>query len=158
MALAVELKPGDKAPIFTAESTNGSQISLNDYLGKSNVVLYFYPEDMTSGCTVEACKFRDDQDKFKAANTVVLGVSTDTREKHQQFTAKDSLNFPLLVDTSRAICTAYGVPVADNGHAKRWTFLIGKDGKIAKVYHNVDPRVHSEELQKDIAQLNHTHS
>ncbi|HWF43584.1 MAG TPA: peroxiredoxin [Candidatus Kapabacteria bacterium] len=154
MALATELKSGDNAPMFKAESTNGSQISLSDYLGKSNVILYFYPEDMTSGCTVEACHFRDDQSKFKAENTVVLGVSTDSREMHQQFTAKDNLNFPLLVDTSRAICTAYGVPVADNGHAKRWTFLIGKDGKIAKIYHNVNPQVHSDELQNDIADLN----
>ena len=150
----VDLKPGDKAPAFTAEATDGSHISLQHYLGKSNVVLYFYPADMTSGCTVEACTFRDEISKYKAAHTVVLGVSTDSRELHQQFTAKDSLNFPLLVDTSRAICTAYGVPVADNGHAKRWTFLIGKDGKIAKVYHNVDVRAHSAELLKDIAELN----
>ncbi len=150
----VDLKPGDKAPAFTAESTDGSHISLHQYHGKSNVVLYFYPEDMTSGCTVEACHFRDDNAKYKDVNTVILGVSTDSREKHQQFTAKDSLNFPLLVDTSRAICDAYGVPVADNGHAKRWTFLIDKNGNIAKVYHNVDARVHSFELLKDIAELN----
>ena len=153
----VDLKPGDKAPNFTAESTDGSHISLHHFLGKSNVVLYFYPADMTSGCTVEACTFRDEIGKYKAAHTVVLGVSTDSRELHQQFTAKDSLNFPLLVDTNRAICNAYGVPVADNGHAKRWTFLIGKDGKIAKVYHSVDVRVHSVELLKDIAELNAQH-
>jgi thioredoxin-dependent peroxiredoxin len=91
---------------------------------------------------------------YKDAHTVILGVSTDSREMHEQFTKKDSLNFPLLVDTSRAICNAYGVPVADNGHANRWTFLIGKDGKIAKVYHSVDPRSHSAELLKDIAELN----
>ena len=159
MALTtVDLKPGNKAPVFSAEVTNGSHVSLNDYLGKSNVVLYFYPEDMTSGCTVEACKFRDDHDKFKAENTVILGVSTDTREMHQQFTEKDNLNFPLLVDTSHAICNAYGVPLSDNRYPKRWTFLIGKDGKIAKVYHSVDPRAHSEQLQKDIAELNQGHS
>jgi peroxiredoxin Q/BCP len=149
----VDLKPGDKAPAFTAETTDGSHISLHHYIGKSNVVLYFYPADMTSGCTVEACTFRNEISKYKAAHTVVLGVSTDSRELHEQFTAKDSLNFPLLVDTSRTICNAYGVPVA-NGHAKRWTFLIGKDGKIAKVYHSVDPRNHSAELLKDIAELN----
>ena len=154
---AVDLKPGDKAPDFTAEATDGSHISLHDYLGKSNVVLYFYPEDMTSGCTVEACNFRDDISKYKAANTVVLGVSKDTREKHQQFTEKDHLNFPLLVDTSGAICEAYGVPV--NGHQpKRWTFLIGKDGKILKVYQKVDARAHSAELLQDIASLTHLSS
>ncbi len=152
--MPTDLKPGDKAPSFTAETTDGSHISLQHYLGKSNVVLYFYPADMTSGCTVEACTFRDEIAKYKKTNTVVLGVSTDSREMHQQFTTKDSLNFPLLVDTSRTICTEYGVPVSDNGHAKRWTFLIGKDGKIAKVYHSVDVRVHSAELLKDIAELN----
>ena len=149
-----ELAPGAKAPNFTAEATDGSHISLKHYIGKSNVVLYFYPADMTSGCTVEACTFRDQIAKYKKANTVVLGVSTDSREMHQQFTAKDSLNFPLLVDTSRAICNAYGVPVGESGHAKRWTFLIGKDGNIAKVYHTVDVRNHSEELLDDIAALN----
>jgi len=149
----VDLKPGDKAPNFTAESTDGSHISLHHYLGKSNVVLYFYPADMTSGCTIEACTFRNEIAKYKAAHTIVLGVSTDSRELHEQFTAKDSLNFPLLVDTSHTICDAYGVPVS-NGHAKRWTFLIGKDGMIAKVYHSVDPRNHSVELLKDIAELN----
>ncbi len=151
----VDLKPGDKAPAFTAETTDGSHISLSQYLGKSNVVLYFYPEDMTSGCTIEACNFRNDHQKFIGANTVVLGVSMDSREMHEQFTKKDSLNFPLLVDTTGTICAAYGVPVKEHW-AKRWTFLIGKDGKIAKVYHQVDPRVHSEELQKDIAELNKT--
>lgn len=154
LTLTVDLKPGDKAPAFTAESTDGSHISLHHYLGKSNVVLYFYPEDMTGGCTREACSFRDDISKYKNTNTVVLGVSTDSREMHEQFTKKDSLNFPLLVDTSHAICNAYGVPVADNGHANRWTFLIGKDGNIAKVYRSVDPRNHSVELLKDIAELN----
>jgi peroxiredoxin Q/BCP len=155
LSTTVDLKPGDKAPNFKAESTDGTHISLQDYIGKSNVVLYFYPEDMTSGCTVEACSFRDDIAKFKALNTVILGVSKDTREKHQQFTQKDSLNFPLLVDTTGTICAAYGVPV-DGHQPHRWTFLIGKDGKIAKVYQQVHPRTHSEELQKDIAELNQT--
>ncbi len=152
----VDLKPGDKAPAFTAESTDGTHISLHHYLGKSNVVLYFYPADMTSGCTIEACTFRNEIAKYKAAHTVVLGVSTNSRELHEQFTKKDSLNFPLLVDTSHTICDAYGVPIS-NGHAKRWTFLIGKDGKIAKVYHSVYPRNHSVELLKDIAELNQGH-
>jgi thioredoxin-dependent peroxiredoxin len=152
VASNVDLKPGDIAPDFSAESTDGSRISLGQFKGKSNVVLYFYPEDMTSGCTIEAQKFRDDRDKFTAANTVILGVSLDDRAKHEAFTKKDNLNFPLLADTDRAICTAYGVPI--NGHQpKRWTFLIGKDGKIARTYHSVDPKIHSEQLLKDIANL-----
>ncbi|MDP4233928.1 MAG: peroxiredoxin [Bacteroidota bacterium] len=152
----VVLAPGDTAPDFTAQITDGSHVSLHDYKGKSNVVLYFYPEDMTGGCTIEACNFRDDNAKYKAENTVVLGVSMDPIEMHKQFTEKDHLNFPLLVDTDRKIIDAYGVPV--NGHhANRWSFLIGKDGKIAHVYHNVNARVHSEELLKDITTLNGKH-
>ena len=129
---------------------------MHDYKGKSYVVLYFYPEDMTTGCTIEACNFRDDHDKYKAANTVVFGVSMDPIEMHKQFTEKDRLNFPLLVDTERKIIDAYGVPVTDHW-AKRWTFLIDKDGKIAKVYQKVDARIHSQELLKDISELNAKH-
>lgn len=152
----VVLTPGDAAPDFTAQVTDGSHVALHDYKGKSNVVLYFYPEDMTGGCTIEACNFRDDQSQYKTANTVVFGVSMDPIEMHKQFTEKDKLNFPLLVDTDRKIIDAYGVPV-DGHHAKRWTFLIGKDGKIAKVYQKVDARLHSEELLKDISELNAKH-
>jgi peroxiredoxin Q/BCP len=112
---------------------------------------------MTSGCTVEAHHFRDDKSLYDAANTVVLGVSMDPKEMHQQFTEKDSLNFPLLVDVTGKIVGDYGVPASENRYPKRWTFLIGKDGKIAKVYHKVDPRVHSQELLKDIAELNAKH-
>ena len=157
VAPSVDLKEGDKAPDFTAETTDGTRVSLHDAIGKKNVVLYFYPEDMTSGCTIEAHHFRDDKAKYDAANTVVWGVSLDSREKHQQFTEKDSLNFPLLVDSDGKIVGDYGVPASENRYPKRWTFLIGKDGKIAKVYHKVDPRVHSEELLKDIAELNAKH-
>jgi peroxiredoxin Q/BCP len=156
MALTVTLQAGDKAPDFSAESTDGSHIALKDYHGKSNVVLYFYPEDMTSGCTIEACKFRDDHDKYAAANTVVLGVSLDDRAKHQQFTEKDKLNFPLLVDTTGTICAAYGVPV-DKNWPKRWTYLIAKDGTIIKKYDKVNVQTHSEELLKDLADYNLTH-
>ncbi len=147
---AVTLKAGDTAPAFTATATDGSTINLADYAGKQNVVLYFYPEDMTGGCTREACSFRDDLSKYAAANTAILGVSMDDQAKHRQFTQKDSLTFPLLVDTSGTICNAYGVPFSGH-HAHRWTFLIGKDGKIVKTYHDVDPRIHSAELLADIA-------
>ncbi len=151
----VELKAGDTAPDFTAESTDGAKISLHDFRGKSNVVLYFYPEDMTSGCTIEAQNFRDDRDKFATANAVILGVSLDSREKHQQFTEKEHLNFPLLVDSNRAICNAYGVPI-DGHQPNRWTFLIGKDGKILRAYHKVDTRMHSAQLQQDLASISGT--
>ncbi len=150
----VVLKPGDKAPDFTTIATDGSHISLHQFKGTSNVVLYFYPEDMTSGCTIEACNFRDSHDRFAATHTVVLGVSLDDQAKHQVFTQKDNLNFPLLVDSDSTICRAYGVPInSARHHAARWTFLIDKNGTVVQTYHDVDPRTHSEQLLKDIAQI-----
>src|SRR5437762_8862308 len=127
MTTPVELHEGDKAPDFTAVATDGSHISLHDFAGKQNVVLYFYPEDMTSGCTVEACNFRDDKSKFEAMHTAILGVSMDPIEMHKQFTEKDHLNFPLLVDTIGTITRAYGVPASEDRYPKRWTFLIDKN-------------------------------
>lgn len=149
----VTLNVGDVAPNFTAMTTDGSKVSLSDYKGKSNVILYFYPEDMTSGCTIEACNFRDDKSKFDSLNTVIFGVSLDDQNKHKEFTEKDHLNFPLLVDTDGKICEAYGVPLEENRWPHRWTFLIDKNGKIAKIYQKVAVRVHSEELQADIKAL-----
>lgn len=149
IALMSQLQPGDVAPDFKAQVTDGSWIELSSLKGK-NVILYFYPEDMTSGCTVEACNFRDDKSKFDALNTVIYGVSMDSLEKHKQFTEKDRLNFPLIVDADGSICRAYGVPVSEGLYPKRWTFLIDKEGKIAKVYTTVKVREHSEELQDDI--------
>ena len=149
-ATAVTLKVGDSAPDFKAIATNGSTLSLSDYVGKQNLVLYFYPEDMTGGCTKEACTFRDDISKYTAKNTAIVGVSMDDLEMHRQFTAKDNLNFPLLVDTAGTICKAYGVPIHGH-HVERWTFLIGKDGKIIKVYQQVDPRSHSAQILQDLA-------
>ncbi|MEP7235992.1 MAG: peroxiredoxin, partial [Ignavibacteriota bacterium] len=149
----VSLQVGQDAPKFTAQSTDGSMISLDQFKGKQNVVLYFYPEDMTGGCTAEACAFRDDKSKFDELHTAILGVSMDPIEMHRQFTEKDHLNFPLLVDTSGTICKAYGVPTSEDRYPKRWTFLIDKNGKIAKIYQQVHPREHSAELQKDVEAL-----
>jgi peroxiredoxin Q/BCP len=149
----VNLQVGQDAPKFKAQATDGSWISLDDFKGKENVVLYFYPEDMTGGCTAEACSFRDDKSKFDSLNTAILGVSMDPIEMHKQFTEKDHLNFPLLVDTTGTICKAYGVPASEGRYPKRWTFLIDKNGKIAKIYQQVHPKDHSAELQKDIAAL-----
>jgi thioredoxin-dependent peroxiredoxin len=151
----VDLKPGDKAPDFSAEATDGSNISLQQFRGKSNVILYFYPEDMTGGCTVEARNFRNDKSKFEAANTVILGVSLDDRAKHEAFTKKENLNFPLLVDSDATICNAYGVPIDwEHRQPYRWSFLIDKSGKIVQAYRKVDSRTHSEEVLHDIAANN----
>lgn len=147
-----QLQPGDDAPNFKAQVTDGTWVQLSDYKGK-NVILFFYPEDMTSGCTIEACSFRDDKAKFDAKNTVIFGVSMDDLDLHKQFTEKDKLNFPLIYDEGGKICEAYGVPTSEGRYPKRWTFLIDKDGKIAKVYTTVKVREHSEELQRDIEAL-----
>ncbi|HZK77160.1 MAG TPA: peroxiredoxin [Candidatus Kapabacteria bacterium] len=154
----VHLQPGDKAPDFTAETTTGSHISLHQYRGKENVVLYFYPADLSKGCSIEACKFRDEHAQFAKAHTVILGVSLDSREKHEQFTKEDKLNFPLLVDIDSTLCGKYGVPIAFNKYASRWTFLIGKDGKIIETYHDVDPRMHGVELLAAVWQYNKQHA
>ena len=150
--IMVTLNVGDTAPNFKVVSTDGTIISLDQYKGK-NVILYFYPEDMTGGCTFEACSFRDDKAKFEVLNTVILGVSLDDQKMHKEFTEKDHLNFPLLVDEGGKICAAYGVPLEENRYPHRWTFIIDKNSKIAKIYEKVAVRVHSEELQKDITML-----
>jgi peroxiredoxin Q/BCP len=138
---------GQPAPTFTLPSQDGSQISLDSYKGKW-VVLYFYPKDMTPGCTIEAHNFQRDQAKFDAANAVILGVSVDTVDSHKQFCTKDNLTFKLLADPEHKVVDEYG----SLGHfgemtiAQRNTFLIDPQGKIVKVWTKVDPKVHSEEV------------
>ena len=120
------LTPGTVAPAFTLPSQTDSMVSLKDYRGKY-VVLYFYPKDMTSGCTLEAHNFERDKDKYAAANAVVLGVSLDTVESHKTFCTKDALNFKLLADPEGKVVSAYGVPTMSMGptkFAKRETYLI----------------------------------
>jgi peroxiredoxin Q/BCP len=138
------LTAGAPAPSFTLPSQDNSPISLADYKGKW-VVLYFYPKDMTKGCTIEAHNFQRDLDKYKAANAVVLGVSLDTAESHQTFCTKESLSFKLLADPNHKVVDAYGVPMktftTPNGPvtiALRQTFLIDPSGKIVKTWPNVD--------------------
>jgi thioredoxin-dependent peroxiredoxin len=142
-ARAEELKEGDAAPAFKAKGDDGKEHSLAALKGKT-VVLYFYPKDDTPGCTIEAQEFRDAYEKFTAKGAVVLGVSLDNSESHQAFRKKYNLNFPLLVD-GEAIAKAYGVPVS-GGYAARQTFVIGKDGKLKKVFRKVNPRGHSAEI------------
>lgn len=146
------LQPGDTAPNFTATTTDGTTITLADFAGSSNVVMFFYPADDTSGCTREACEFRDAYREFESVDTVVFGVSTNNQESHQAFTSKYDLNFPLLVDTEGAICALYDVPV-DDGEAWRVTFLIGKDGLIKYAWENVRPSGHAAEVYEAIQTL-----
>jgi len=138
---------GQAAPTFTLPSQDGSQISLDSFHGKW-VVLYFYPKDMTSGCTIEAHNFQRDQAKFDAANAVIVGVSVDTPDSHKQFCTKEGLTFRLLADPKHTVVDEYG----SLGHfgpmtiANRNTFLIDPKGKIVKVWTKVDPSHHSEEV------------
>ena len=138
---------GETAPAFTLPAQDGSQVSLDSYRGKW-VVLYFYPKDMTSGCTIEAHNFQRDQAKYDAANAVILGVSVDTTDSHKQFCTKEGLTFHLLADPEHKVVDAYG----SLGHfgpmtiANRNTFLIDPTGKIAKVWTKVDPSVHSSQV------------
>jgi peroxiredoxin Q/BCP len=138
---------GQIAPAFTLPSQDGTPISLKSFHGKW-VVLYFYPRDMTSGCTVEAHKFQDALPQFAAKHAVILGVSVDSKEMHQQFCTKDSLTFRLLSDTDHKVVSAYGSLASYNGVsiANRNTFLIDPKGKIAKVWVKVNPPESASEV------------
>ncbi|MGC1782655.1 MAG: peroxiredoxin [Acidobacteriaceae bacterium] len=138
---------GQTAPMFTLPNQEGTHISLNQYHGKW-VVLYFYPRDMTSGCTIEARNFQKDIGKFEALNAVVLGVSVDSVKSHQQFCAKDGLHFKLLSDTGHNVVEKYGSLGNYMGIkiAKRNTFLIDPHGKIVKEWVGVDPNQASTEV------------
>jgi peroxiredoxin Q/BCP len=131
---------GQAAPTFKLPSQDGSPISLDQYKGKW-VVLYFYPKDMTTGCTIEAHNFQNAQSQFDTKNAVILGVSVDSTDSHQQFCAKDGLTFHLLSDTNHSVVSAYGSLGDHNGMvmANRNTFLIDPSGKIAKVWVKVNP-------------------
>ncbi len=108
MSKTVQLEQGDKAPDFSLPASTGETISLKDFLGKKRVVLYFYPKDNTSGCTKEACSFRDNHSAIHDKDTVVLGVSPDSLKSHDKFISKYELNFPLLADEDHAVAEAYG--------------------------------------------------
>jgi peroxiredoxin Q/BCP len=138
---------GQTAPTFTLPNQEGQPVDLSTYHGKW-VVLYFYPKDMTQGCTIEAHNFQRDLDKYKALNAVILGVSVDTVDSHKQFCTKDSLTFSLLADPDKKVVQQYG-SLGNFGPmviANRNTFLINPEGKIVKVWTKVNPSVHSPEV------------
>jgi len=154
-----KLKEGDQAPEFTALTDEGQALSLKDFRGKKNIVLYFYPKDDTPGCTVEACGFRDAVKKIEDQSAVVLGVSPDSVQSHQKFIQKFSLPFKLLSDEQKKICRDYGVWVKKNMYGKeyfgvaRTTFLIDKKGRIAKIFEKVKPQAHQEEVLSTLKQI-----
>jgi peroxiredoxin Q/BCP len=149
---AADISVGSAAPNFTLPSQEDKPVSLADYKGKW-VVLYFYPKDQTSGCTIEAHNFQRDQAKYTAANAVVLGVSLDTVEGHKAWCSKDTFSFKLLADPDHKVVDAYGVPVKSMGPMKfaaRETFLISPDGKVVKHWTVKDIQGHSDEVLASI--------
>ena len=158
-ALAVS-SPGDvpaegsAAPSFKLTTNEGKEASLSDFKGQW-VVLYFYPKDFTSGCTLEAHNFQRDLAKYEQANAVILGVSVDTAESHKSFCAKEGLSFKLLADVGGTVSQQYGSTMEYNGatYSARNTFIIDPTGKIAKVFVKVSPAGHSEEVLAALAAL-----
>lgn len=152
MSEQVHLEPGDKAPDFSLPAGTGETVSLNDYLGKKRVVLYFYPKDNTSGCTKEACSFRDNLDAIQDKDTVVLGVSPDSLKSHDKFIEKHNLNFPLLSDEDHSVAEAYGAWGEKSMYGKKYmgiirkTFVINKEGKIEQAFHKVKAAEHGTEI------------
>jgi peroxiredoxin Q/BCP len=152
------LKDGSKAPDFTLATDSDGQLKLSSLQGK-NVVLYFYPKADTPGCTKEACSFRDDFPRIEAAETVVLGVSPDKPPALAKFKTKYALPFTLLADPEHAAAEKYGVWVEKSMYGRKYmgiertTFVIGKDGKIAKIFPKVKVEGHSAEVLAALAAL-----
>jgi len=147
-------KAGAAAPSFSLHSQEGKAVSLADFKGKW-VVLYFYPKDFTSGCTIEAHNFERDIAKYDAANAAIVGVSVDSVDSHKNFCTKEGLNFKLLSDPDGTVSKDFGslMNMGVTKLSKRHTFLIDPQGKIAKVYTDVKPATHSEQVLTDLAQL-----
>jgi len=144
------VKEGNKAPDFSGKNQEGKLVKLSSFKGKKNVILYFYPKDMTPGCTTEACDFRDQYKQFK--NTTILGVSIDSPERHQKFIAKYNLPFDLIADENKKIVEKYGVWQEKKLYGKtfmgiiRSTFIIDKNGVIYKIFTKVKVKEHVEEV------------
>jgi peroxiredoxin Q/BCP len=145
------LKPGNRAPAFSLPADDGSTVSLKDLQGRT-VVLYFYPKDDTSGCTTEACEFRDSWKSVQKAGAVVLGASPDAVASHLKFKKKYNLPFPLLADTDHAVAEAYGAWGEKSMYGRKYfgilrsTFIIDRDGKVATVFEKVKPKGHAAEV------------
>ena len=148
----ITLHEGAKAPDFNLPASNGKTISLKNFKGKNNVVLYFYPKDDTPGCTVEACEFKNDFKSFEKLDTVILGVSPDELNSHDKFIQKFNLPFILLSDEDKKTCQDYGVWQEKSMYGRKYmgvlrtTFVIDKEGMIQKIFEKVTPKGHSQEI------------
>ncbi|QQS46739.1 MAG: thioredoxin-dependent thiol peroxidase [Acidobacteriota bacterium] len=145
------LKIGSKAPAFSLKDADGRTVKLSDFKGRK-VVIYFYPKDMTPGCTKEACAFRDDYAELKKRNVEVLGVSADDQKSHRKFADKYSLPFPLLSDPDHSMIEKYGAWGEKSLYGKKYmgiirmTYIIDEEGKVAHVFSKVKPETHSQEV------------
>ncbi len=148
-----------KAPAFTLADQDGNRVSLASLTARGTVVLYFYPKDMTPGCTVEACSFRDNLAEVRALGAQVVGISADSTGSHQKFIAKQSLNFPLLSDPGNTVTKAYGVYKMKSLYGReflgieRTTFIIGRDGMIKRIFPKVKVTGHTEEVISALKEL-----
>lgn len=148
------LSVGDKAPNFMLNDQDGNPVQLADFKGKK-LVIYFYPKDQTPGCIKEACSFRDNIDAYKQHDIAVLGVSIDSEKSHQNFIAKQNLNFPLLADVEKVMVNAYEVWGEKSMYGRKYmgvfrkTFLVNETGNIDKIYEKVKVATHAEDVLKD---------
>jgi peroxiredoxin Q/BCP len=151
--MEIRLKAGDPAPDFEGPTSDGSKLGLKDFLGKKNVVLYFYPKDDTPGCTKEACSFRDSLQPIRNMGAEIIGVSLDSIESHGRFASKYGLSFPLISDKEKRVAKAYGVLKDTGSSTNRVTFIIDKTGRVAKVFPKVDVTKHTEEVVSALKEL-----
>ena len=155
-----KLTEGKLAPDFALPASGGEQFKLSDLKGKKKVVLYFYPKDDTPGCTKEACDFRDSIKKIQQQDAVVLGVSADPVKSHEKFIEKFKLPFPLLSDEDKKVIKDYGVWQEKSMYGKKYmgimrtTVVIGKDGKVAKIFPKVKVDGHADEVLETLKSLN----
>ena len=151
------VKEGNKAPDFSGKNQDGKSVKLSSSKAKENIVLYFYPKDMTPGCTTEACDFKDQFKKFK--NTTILGVSVDSPERHRKFIDKYDLPFELIVDENKKICKKYGVWQEKKLYGKtfmgivRSTFIIDQTGKVQKIFSKVKVKGHVDEVIETLRKI-----
>jgi peroxiredoxin Q/BCP len=153
-------KIGKTAPAFSLENQDGKKVSLKDFKGEKNVLVYFYPKAMTPGCTVQACGLRDNKSKLGRQKLVVLGVSPDPVKKLKKFREKDKLNFDLLADEDHKICEKYGVWGLKKFMGREYlgvnriSFLIGMDGKVKHVMEKVNTKTHHDDVLEIVKEIN----
>jgi peroxiredoxin Q/BCP len=151
--MAIRVKQGDTAPNFEGPTSDGSKLGLKNFIGKKNVVLYFYPKDDTPGCTKEACSFRDNLRPIRDTGSEIVGVSLDSVESHKKFSSKYNLPFPLISDKDKKIAKTFGVLRNPETSTNRVTFIIDKRGKVAKVFPKVDVTKHTDEVVAALKEL-----